>query len=796
MANASTGLLLGGELDESGARSGQDIEIRPADLTTHGVILGMTGSGKTGLGIVLLEEALLRGIPALILDPKGDMGNLLLNFPALRAEDFRPWIDEAEAVRSGKTPEEAAAATAARWSSGLAEWGQSPARMRQLGTTAAFTIFTPGSTAGVPLDVVGSLRAPEGAVSPETRGDEIEGFVSGLLALVGRSADPLASPDHILLSNLIARAWAAGQDLDLAALVAQVASPPLRKLGVFDLDTFMPPKERMALAVQLNALLASPSFAPWMMGVPMDMQRMLYDDAGRPRAAILYLAHLSEPERQFVVTLVLSRMVGWMRGQPGTSDLRALIYMDEVAGFAPPTAQPPSKKPILTIFKQARAHGIGMVLSTQNPVDLDYKAMSNAGTWVIGRLQTERDKARVLEGLRSAAGATDIDTLDRMIGGLGPRQFLLHTARGGAPRRFTTRWAFSFLRGPLTRAEVEKLMGDAPERLTPAGATSPDTGAADPPASGAGASHADDEVSVPPAPSDVRVRWLDPAAPWAAQVGARAEGRRLEAAVAARVNLRFDDAGAGIDHQEIWECIFHPLEERPDPAAARPVDYDERDLRPEAPPGARYVLPRGAIDKAAYFRDLEKQLRDYLYRTRTTEVLVNPALKLFSRVGESRDEFAARCRAAATERAEQEAAALHGRYQQRLERLRGQQRTAEDRVRELSVDTRTRVQQEMIAGAGQLLSVFLGGRARLGSLSGAASRRSVTRRTQERLDTAKGKAEDVAEGIAELEAELADELAGIEARWRDQAGVLETKTIPLEQNDVRVEEVVLLWLPT
>ena len=788
------GLLLGEALDDAGARNGTRIEVAPADLTTHGVILGMTGSGKTGLGIVLLEEALLRGIPALILDPKGDMGNLLLNFPALRPEDFRPWIDEAEAKRAGATPEAAAAGTAERWAKGLADWDQQPDRMRRLGMGAHFTIFTPGSTAGVPLDAVGSLRAPPADVPAEARADEIESFVSGLLALVGRAVDPLASPDHILLSNLLARAWGAGQDLDLATLVSQVANPPLRKLGVFELDTFMPPKDRMALAVQLNALLASPAFAPWLTGVPIDMERLLYAE-GRPRAAILYLAHLSEPERQFVVTLVLSRMVSWMRRQPGTSDLRALIYMDEVAGFAPPSAQPPSKKPMLTILKQARAHGIGMVLSTQNPVDLDYKAMSNAGTWLIGRLQTERDKARVLEGLRSAAGATDIDALDRMIGGLGKREFLLHTARGGAPQRFTTRWAFSFLRGPLTRAEIERLMADDPERVAAAaGSGQPVSAAA---AAASSAELGADEISVAPTPpAGVRVRYLDPAAPWAAEIGARPDSSRLGAAVAARVHLRFDDAPAGIDHDETYECIFHPLTERLDPDAARPVDYDERDLRADPPAGATYVLPAAPIDRAGYFRDVEKQLRDHLYRTRTQEVLTNPELKLFARVGEDRAEFEARCRRAAEERAEQDAAKLRDRYQARLERLRGQQRTAEDRVRELDVDTRSRVQQEVIAGAGQLLSVFLGGRARLGSLSGAASRRSTTRRTRERLDTAKGKVADVAEDITELEAELGEELAEIQERWQDVAGRIDARTIPLELSDVRVEEVVLLWLPT
>jgi hypothetical protein len=790
---------LGEDLDEAGERSGRRMEIEPGDLTTHGVILGMTGSGKTGLGIVLLEEALSRGIPALIIDPKGDMGNLLLNFPSLRPDDFRPWIDETEATRSGQAADAVAAATAESWRKGLESWDVGPDRMRRLGMSARFTIFTPGSAAGVPLGVVGSLAAPPGDSDAETRGDEIEGFTSGLLALINRSGDPLSSPDHILISNLIARAWDAGQSLDLPALVAQIADPPIRKLGVFDLDTFMPPRDRMALAVQLNALLASPSFAPWMRGVPLDMQRILYDDAGLPRAAILYLAHLSEPERQFIVTLVMSRMVGWMRTQPGTSDLRALIYMDEVAGFAPPTAQPPSKKPILTILKQARAHGVGMVLSTQNPVDLDYKAMSNAGTWMIGRLQTERDKARVLDGMRSAAGSADIDTLDTMIGALGKRQFLLHTARGGAPRRFTTRWAMSFLRGPLTRIEIERLMREDPDRIAAekaagAGEHAPAGYAAARPGGDPALRHA--EVTIPPAPAaGVPVRYLDAAAAWATEIGATPGSTHLQAAIAARVHLRYDDTAAGVDHTEVYECVLLPLTDAPRPEDAHIVDYDDRDMRPDPPPGAAYMLPEASIDRPAYFRTFDKQLADHIHRTRTTEVFANGELKLYSRVGESREEFIARCRAEAGSRADADAAKLREKVQSRLDRLEKQERAAESRVRELTVDSKQRVQQEIVAGAGQLLSMFLGGRRNVRSLSGVASRRGITRRTQERLDTAEGRLEDVAEDIKRMEEELADDIVELQEKWDACADHIETKAIPLEKNDIAVDEVVLLWVP-
>ena len=347
----------------------------------------MTGSGKTGLGMDLLEDTLLAGIPALIIDPKGDMGNLLLTFPELRPEDFAPWVEDGDP-----------AAVADMWRNGLADWGIEPSRIAKLRATVDMTIYTPGSRAGTPLNVVGSLAAPASLDDLEEARDEIESFVTSLLRLVDIDSDPLSSREHILLSNLIEHSWSQGKDLDLGGLVAQVMQPPLRKLGVFDLDTFFLADDRTDLAMRLNGVIASPSFASWTEGPPIDPASLLYTSDGKPRAAIITISHLSEEERQFVVALVLSKLITWMRGQSGTSDLRAMVYMDEVFGFMPPTANPPSKKPLLTLLKQARAFGVGLVLSTQNPVDLDYKALSNTGTWMIGRLQTERDKGRLADG--------------------------------------------------------------------------------------------------------------------------------------------------------------------------------------------------------------------------------------------------------------------------------------------------------------------------------------------------------------------------------------------------------------
>ncbi|MGD8361071.1 MAG: DUF87 domain-containing protein, partial [Gemmatimonadota bacterium] len=458
------GLYLGRILDEATSEpTGTRFELPSHRLTTHGVIVGMTGSGKTGLGVVLLEEALSAGIPALILDPKGDMGNLVLNFPPLRPEEFEPWVDPGEATRRGITTAQLASEMATLWKEGLASSGIDSHRMEQLRREVDMRILTPGSTSGIPLNVIGNLAPPDldWEAEGETIRDEIEGLVSGILVLAEIEPDPLTSPEHILLSNLVEHAWQNGQSLDLPALIGQIQQPPFRKLGVFDLDTFYPMKERMKLAMRLNGLVASPSFAEWIQGEPVDMDSLLRAPDGRPRASIVYLSHLSESERVFVVTLLLSKLVTWMRRQSGTSDLRALVYADEVMGLAPPTAEPPSKRPILTLFKQARAHGVGMVLATQNPVDLDYKLMSNAGTWMVGRLQTERDKLRIIEAMRSASGEIDVAAWDARISALGKRQFVLKSTRSPHPDLFTTRWAMSFLRGPMTRSELLRLREEA-----------------------------------------------------------------------------------------------------------------------------------------------------------------------------------------------------------------------------------------------------------------------------------------------------------------------------------------------
>lgn len=798
-------------------RNGSKVALPTADFTTHGVIVGMTGSGKTGLGVVLVEEVLRSGVPCLLIDPKGDLTNLLLTFPNLAPADFRPWVNESDAQKAGQSLDDFAAAQARTWTDGLAGWGLGGADIGALRSNTSFTIYTPGSSMGVPMNLVGSLQAPANTSDAEIVHDEIEGFVTGLLALVDIDADPLSSREHILLSNLIDTAWQQGKSLDLPTLVGGIPNPPIRKLGVFDLDTFYPAKDRMELAMKLNGLLASSSFAAWSAGVPVDMDAILRP-GGKPAAAIVTLAHLSDQERQFALSLILSKLVTWMRRQSGTTDLRALLYMDEVAGYLPPTAMPPTKKPIMLLMKQARAFGVGVVLATQNPVDIDYKAITNAGTWMVGRLQTERDKDRLLEGMSAAAGTVDVSAVSDTISGLGKREFVLRRAGKDKPEVFTSRWAMSYLRGPLDRAQIKSLMAghagsatvfssgvtvssapaDASASAAPAAGAAPAT-----PTAPAAPALADDETTVAPeVASGTPVRWADPASPWLATVGAAAGGNRYEAAAVARVKLRFDDEKADLVADEEWEAVLFPLDAQPDVANAVAVDYDDRDLRDGAPDGAVYVLPKAPVKDRRFWTELQRDLVDHLARNRTMEVFANRDLKLFSRPGESRDDFVARCSEAADTKADEQAATLRDKYEVKAKRLQDQLATAQDKADLLKDQQRSSRVSEVASVAGSILGSFLGGKKRAsalskvaGSLGGIAGRRGRSSAAAERVDAVENKMAQLQQDLADVEAELSQELTDIQSAWETKAANVQTVNVTLEKTDVSVAQLALAWLP-
>jgi hypothetical protein len=755
------------------------------DLTTHAVCVGMTGSGKTGLCLSLLEEAAIDGIPAICIDPKGDLGNLMLTFPQLAPQDFAPWVDGGEAARKGLSVDDYAAKVAEQWKTGLAEWDQQPARIQKFRDAADVAIYTPGSDSGLTLSILQSLAPPPAELLEDgaALSERIGSVISGLLTLLGRDADALKSREHILLSNLLEHAWRDAKAVDLASLVASVQKPPIDKLGALDLETFFPAKERMELALAINGLLASPRFATWTRGEPLDAQRLLYTPEGKPRIAIISIAHLSDAERMFVVTLLLNEVIGWMRRQPGTSSLRALLYMDEIFGYFPPSAVPPSKPPMLTLLKQARAFGLGVVLATQNPVDLDYKGLGNAGTWLIGRLQTERDRDRLLDGLTTALAGSgpSREELAKLLGSLTQRVFLMRNVNDDAPVLMKTRWALSYLRGPLTPAEISRLM--APRKQGTAAKTQAAPAAA-PAASISGAS------ARPPLPAEIEEAFLP--------VKGAAERITYRPSVLGTAKLHYIDKTAGIDE---WQTLSFAAPLSDDGDEALWAEAEELAAAPTREPvgGAGFAeLPAGA-QRAATYAKWSKTLAAQLYEQRKLSLWACDALKQVARAGETEGDFRARLALTVRETRDAEAAKLREKFAPKLATLQGQKQRALERVeREKGQASHQKMQAAISVGA-TILGAFLGRKAlsatNIGRATTAVKTASRIGRESEDVERAEGSAEQIEQKIADLNKELETAIAQLDTRLDVQSIGLREFSIAPRKTDIAVGKVLLLWTP-
>ena len=767
------------------------------DLVTHALCVGMTGSGKTGLCICLLEEAALDGIPAIAIDPKGDLSNLLLTFPDLKPDDFRPWVNEDDARTKGLSPEQYAQQQAEVWQKGLAAWGQDGERIRRLRAASEFAIYTPGSTAGIPLSIVASFAAPPAAIrdDAELLGERVGTTATSLLTLLGVDADPIQSREHILLATVLDAAWRAGRDLDLVGLIEQIQSPPVERIGVMDLETFYPARDRFDLAMRVNNLLAAPGFASWLSGEPLDVDRLLYTPEGKPRVAVMYIAHLSDVERMFFVSLLLNQVLGWMRAQSGTTSLRAILYMDEIFGFFPPVAAPPSKRPLLTLLKQARAFGLGVVLATQNPVDLDYKGLANAGTWLIGRLQTERDKARVLEGLEGASVGTsgfDRAAMDTMLAGLKSRVFLMHNVHEDAPVVFETRWAMSYLRGPLTREQIKTLTGGAP--ATAGGGRQE---AQEAPRSRTTISQALPARTRPVLPPEVPEHFLPIRSPMTPD-----GGFTYVPALYGTATVHFADDKRKIDLSRTVTVVA-PLREGAVPvdwAAAEEVNLQPADLEsePAAPHAAFGDLPAAAAKPKSY-EAWAKEFARWLYQNQTLTLLRSATAGVLSQPQETERDFRIRLADALRERRNAEAERLREKYAPKIAALTERIRRAEQAVaREQEQARQQRVQTAVSLGA-TLLGAFVGRKAVSATTLGRATTaaRGVGRSAKEAQDI--GRAEET---VGVLQAQLAD----LEAQFKAEAGQVaegsgaQTETlepVPLKpkRGQIAVTLISLAWAP-
>jgi hypothetical protein len=758
-----------------------------SDLVTHGVIAGMTGSGKTGLGIGVIEEAAIDGVPVIAIDPKGDLGNLLLTFPALAAADFAPWVDAAEARRAGQTPDAFAASEAAKWSKGLADWGEDGARIQRLRDAAEFALYTPGSSAGRPLSIVKSFAAPDPEVmnDADLLQDRVATAATSVLTLAGVDAEPLRSREHTLIASLFSESWRAGRDLDLATLITQIQTPPIARVGVVDLESFFPSKDRFALAMQMNQLLAAPGFNAWLEGDALDIDRLLYTDTGKPRVSIISIAHLDDQERMFFVSLLLNEIVGWMRSQRGTSSLRALIYFDEIFGFLPPGANPPSKRPLLTILKQARAFGVGLLVATQNPVDLDYKALSNAGTWMLGRLQTERDKARVLDGLEGAAAASALDRshIDQVLSGLGKRQFLLHDVHENNPVVFETRWTQSYIPGPLGREEMKRLSGGprVPEvPRVPNVRQAPGTKPVDPGTLG---------TSGAPV--------LDPAIQQLFVPGATAYAPMLLGV--ARVS--YADAKINLDETKTV-VVVTPISD-----GAVAVDWDKAEvadftvdyLLKSPPTGAAFAPVPSAAVKAKNYATWEKDFAQWVAQSQSIELFRSGRAKTTSTLDESERDFRVRMQEDAREARDGAVAKLREKYASKMTMLQDRIRRAEHTVQVQSEQATGAKMGAAVSMGAAILGAFMGRKmastANIGRATTAARGMSRIGKESEDVTRANENVTVLKTQLSDLEAQMQADIEQVGADWNLSKEPFDRVLVKPKRGGVSVQLVTLVWVP-
>lgn len=780
----------------SGGLTDQHLLYDSRDLLTHAVCVGMTGSGKTGLCLTLLEEAAIDGIPVIAIDPKGDLGNLLLTFPGLTPQEFRPWINEDEALRKGLSPDDYARSEADRWRVGLSEWDQDADRIRLLQSSADTALYTPGSTAGLPVSIVHSFAAPGQlqGVDLEPLRERASTTTSGLLGLLGIAADPLRSREHILISTILEQAWLAGKDMDLATLIQAIQSPGMARVGVFDLESFYPAADRLQLAMLLNNLLAAPGFGSWLEGEPLDMARLLHTPQGKPRACVFSIAHLADNERMFFVTLLLNQVLAWARSQPGTTSLRALLYMDEIFGFLPPLGDPPSKRPFLTLLKQARAFGVGIMLATQNPVDLDYKALSNAGTWFIGRLQTERDRDRLLDGLSglSRSGSAELDGREpaQLIASLRNRVFFMHNVHDEQPVLFNTRWALSYLAGPLTRAQIRRLTASREPVTTPAQPQA----ALEPPVTTVAASEA--STSRPALPPGLKELFAAASRPVAAQGKVFMHPWLYASAMIQIVNNKH-----GITASEVTRHILalepNMIHAPWDRAASLAAESKEPTLQP--PEEARYLPLPTRLLQSKPLDNAMKGYVDFLQRQWQLRLWRSTIFKLTSMPGETERDFRIRLQQLAREKRDFGLERLRQRYAAKLGSLQRQLMRAQDRVERESEQYGQQKASTAISLGSTLLGALIGRKAfsagTLGRATTAARQASRMAREKEDIERAGDHLRAIEQQVRDLEEQMQNESDQIARAYDPQTELLQEIVIRPAKSDLLLQSFAIVWIP-
>jgi hypothetical protein len=764
------------------------------DLTTHAVCIGMTGSGKTGLCISLIEEAAIDGIPAILIDPKGDLANLCLTFPDLNPSDFRPWINLDSARQKGLSPDDYASKQAETWKKGLADWGQTGERIRRLKEAAEVLIYTPGSNAGLPVSILSSFSAPSQSIldDEDLLRDRINSTVTSLLGLLGIKADPVKSREHILLSTILELAWKKGQPVDLASLIQQVKDPPVTRIGILDLESFYSSKDRFELVMVLNNLLASPGFSAWLQGTPLEIGQILYSPIGKPRLAIFSIAHLSDPERMFFVSLLMNQILSWTRSQPGTNSLRALVYMDEIFGFLPPVENPPSKLPMLSLLKQARAFGVGMVFATQNPVDLDYKALSNTGTWFIGRLQTEQDKSRLLDGLESASagesGMFSRKSIEKIISSLDNRVFLMNNTHESSPEIFQTRWALSYLRGPMTRDDIKVLMnpikdtsGLGMENKSFIPKIIEQTG-----------QQSTQQPSIPPnisnffipirgnASSDKKI-FYSPNLLGVAKVNFVNSQTKLSTSRTVSYITPVTDSAISVN----WE-------------SAEPIDVPVSDLEKFPQNNAYFADLPPTLLQASSYTTWNREFSAWLYGNQILELFYSSSLNISSNPDETEKDFRVRLQQLSREKRDEITEQLRNKYATKDAQLKERLRKAEQAVDKQQDQAKRAKTQTAISFASTLLGAFSGRKINQSTISRASTAmRSASRTIEESKDVSRAgdTVESIKKQISDLQAEFDTEVSNLDLKFDSLSEPLEKLAIKPRKSDILVQLNSLVWVP-
>ena len=762
---------LGKDVDKTTMEATEALTLlKNKNFTTHAAIIGMTGSGKTGLGVGIIEEAAIDNIPSIVIDPKGDMGDLCLTDPSFASASFEPWVkDEAKAKEADVG--EYAKKISAMWKEGIESSGQNVQRVEKFHQVKK-TIYTPGSSAGVAINIMSSLETPPAQImeDSDTFSSYLKSTTTSLLSLVGIDADPLDSKEYILLAQIITKVWLADEDLSIEGIIGKIINPSFKKIGVLSLDDFYPQDARFKLATKFNSLLASPGFSLWLQGDSLDIQKLLYDEKGKAKVAIFSISHLNDEERMFFVTLLLNKYIAWMRQQSGTSALKTLLYMDEIAGFFPPTKNPPSKEPMLLLLKQARAFGIGIVLSTQNPIDLDYKGLSNIGTWIIGRLQTTQDINRVIDGLGGKVGSSfDKGEIRQLLANLKKRTFFLKSAHLDDIRLFTTRWVMSYLKGPLKKDEISTLMQAQKEAQNIKEKTV--------------------DTLIRNNETLESFQHIDESIPQYFEPDA-SEENHFVGTLMAKAKVHFYSQRRGIDEERELNLSLalegKQQSVRWDDAVEEGFDFQK--FPHTAPSKAKFQsLPKIILEDKGLKKAI-RELRETLYREENLVLLRCASPKLESKVEESHSDFVVRLQDILQEKKEVEIEKLQTRYAAKEKTLLTRLSRAKERVEKEASDSTSSMIETGIAVLGALF-----GKASPTKIGSALRKGSKVLKERGDMSRAEERLVAIQEDMEALEYELEDKIDALNEKFNVENCEIEEFKIKPRKTDIDIELCAVVW---